>query len=467
MSDCAFMTLRKPSAIWPSFRCLPTGIAAAFLAASPVQADDINEPAQSLLTGTAFDAGRQRLKARGFDFGFISTNEVLSNLSGGQRRGTVYQGKIEGFVNADLEKLMGLKGLTFYANGFQINNTGGIARDYVGSLETISNIEALRTTRLSELWLEQKFGETWSLRIGQLAADTEFFVAEFSDCFITSDWPAITKADLPGGGPAYPLSTPGFRLKYEITPSLTVLGALFNGSPSAPGLEDPEIQNHYGLNFRVNDPPLAIAELQYRYNKEKNATGLAGTWRLGGWYHFGKFDDQRYDLVGLPLANPFSLGVPRQFSGNSGIYGVVDHQLYRPAGGGPDSGIGMFSRISASPSDRNPISFYLDGGIFSAGMIPGRPDDKFGATFLYARASNQLSGSDYDAILYSGIFQPVRNYQLSLEFTYRALITPGWTIQPDLQYIIHPGGNVPVIGSNPPVPAKNATVFGFRSVMKF
>ena len=32
-----------------------------------------------------------------------------------------------------------------------------------------------------------------------------------------------------------------------------------------------------------------------------------------------------------------------------------------PAGGAPDSGIGVFSRISGSPSDRNQISFYVDG----------------------------------------------------------------------------------------------------------
>src|SRR5215207_5130926 len=71
-------------------------------------ADGIDEPAQSILTGTRFDAARQALKARGIDFGLIGTSEVLSNVQGGQKRGTVYQGKLEGFANADPEKLMGL-----------------------------------------------------------------------------------------------------------------------------------------------------------------------------------------------------------------------------------------------------------------------------------------------------------------------------------------------------------------------
>lgn len=461
------MTARKRPAARAASACRPLGLACLLALASPAFADDINEPRDSLLKGTAFEASRARLRERGFDFGLIETDEVLSNLRGGQRRGSVYQGKLEAFFNADLEKLMGLKGLSFYANGFQIHNSGGIARDYVGSLETISNIEALRATRLSELWLEQKFGDKLNLRIGQLATDTEFFVADFSEVFITSDWPAITKANMPGGGPAYPLSTPGLRLKYEPSKSLTFLAALFNGSPSAPGPADPEIANRHGLNFRVNDPPFVIAEMQYRYHQDKDATGLYGAWRLGGWYHTGKFDDIHYDRVGFSLADPNSTGAPRLFRGNSGVYGVVDHQLYRPAGGSFDSGIGMFGRISASPSDRNLIDFYLDGGLYSAGMIPGRPDDKFGVSFLYAQISNAARGLDGDNVLYSGVPLPTRSYQLSLEFTYRALITPGWTIQPDFQYIIHPGGNVAVASSNPPVAAKNAMVFGFRSVMKF
>ena len=33
--------------------------------------------------------------------------------------------------------------------------------------------------------------------------------------FLQSDWPTITAVNLPSGGPAYPLSTPGIRLKVD------------------------------------------------------------------------------------------------------------------------------------------------------------------------------------------------------------------------------------------------------------
>jgi Carbohydrate-selective porin, OprB family len=34
---------------------------------------------------------------------------------------------------------------------------------------------------------------------------------------------------------------------------------------------------------------------------------------------------------------------------------------------------------------------------------------------------------------------PIRDYELAVEFTYQAKIMPGFYIQPDFQYIFHPG----------------------------
>ena len=132
------------------------------------------------------------------------------------RTGTIDQGKLQGILTVDFDKLTGGTAFPFFANFFQIHNTGRIRRDYVGGINTIAAIEAVPATRLSELWLEQKFGNNKaSVRIGQLAADFEFFFSELSAMFLQSDWPTIAAANLPSGGPAYPLSTPGVRLKVE------------------------------------------------------------------------------------------------------------------------------------------------------------------------------------------------------------------------------------------------------------
>ena len=410
---------------------------------------------------------RKWLSERGLTYSFVLTSEVLGDVSGGVRTGAVFQGKLETIVKADLEKMFGLRGLNFFANSFQIHNTGGIRRDHVGSFNTISNIEALPTTRLSELWLEQSFGDTFSIRFGQLAADAEFFISDYSTFLMTSDWPSITAQNLPSGGPAYPLSTPGVRLKYEPNKQLTFLAALFNGDPSGPGPEDPQIKNRYGVNFRVQDPPLLIGEAQYRYNQDKDATGLAGSWRVGFWHHFGDFDSQRFDTAGRSLADPLSNGIARKLRGTSGIYGVVDHQLYRPPGGDKDSGISVFSRAGISAPDRNPVEFYLDGGVVFSGMLPKRPDDKIAATFLYSRISRDAAALDRDMIAFTGVPQPIRDYELNLALVYQAQIVPGWTIQPAFHYVFHPGGHVPDPNSPVPVAIKDAAVFAVRSVITY
>lgn len=454
-----------------------TALALAVLAAAPAHAadelDSNGAPVPSIATSLPHNGDpngmRKWLHERGLTYSFVLTSEVLGNVAGGLRTGGVFQGRLESIVRADLEKMLGLKGLSFFANSFQIHNTGGIRRDHVGSFNTISNIEALASTRLSELWLEQKFfDDTFSVRFGQLAADVEFFISDYSTFLMNSDWPSITAQNLPSSGPASPLSTPGVRLKFEPNKQTTFLLALFNGDPAGPGPENEQIKNRYGLNFRVQDPPLLMGEAQYRYNQEKEAKGLAGIWRLGFWHHFGQFDSQRFDGNGLSLANPLSAGIPARLRGSSGIYGVVDHQLYRPPGGGPDSGIGMFGRAGVSAPDRNQLEFYLDGGIVFSGMLPGRPDDKFAGTFLFSRMSRDLAALDRDTILFTGMPQPVRDYELNLAIVYQAQIVPGWTLQPAFHYVIHPGGHI--ADPNAAVPGaaiKDAAVFALRSVITY
>jgi porin len=92
----------------------------------------------------------------------------------------------------------------------------------------------------------------------------------------------------------------------------------------------------------------------------------------------------------------------------------------------------------------------------------GRPDDKFGASMIYAKISDRAGALDRDTIAFTGIPQPVRDFEATLELTYQAQIAPGWTLQPIFQYTFHPSGGVP----NPNAPQtaiKDAATFGSRS----
>jgi porin len=420
----------------------------------------ITEPSVATSLPQNGDPGgvRKGLAQRGITYTLIYTNDVLSNVSGGTRRGTIDQGKLEGQLTVNLEKLAGWQDLTLYANGFQIYNTGRIRRDYVGGLNTIAAIEAAPSTRLSELWLERKFlGGAASFRVGQLAADSEFFFSDLSNMFLQQDWPTITAVNLPGGAPAYPLSTPGARVKFDYGKDASFLLAVFNGDPAGPCAGDPDTCNRYGLNFRLRDPAFIIGEAQFRSNRGKDDTGLARTLKLGAWRHLAQFADQRYANDGTLLANAAGSGVPAQHRGDFGVYGIIDQQIYRPKGGAADSGVSVYGLASVVPSDRNLIDIQLNGGIVFAGLILSRPDDRFGASVVYSHFSDSVRAFDQDQINISGVPGTVRDYEANLELSYVARIIPGWTLQPDFQYIWHPNGHA----------GRDAKVIGVRSVLNF
>ncbi len=92
---------------------------------------------------------------------------------------------------------------------YQLNNGGRNAADLVATLSDPSNIDARTAFRLFTAYIQHRFSRGGSLRIGQLAADDEFLISSTASRLIntTFGWPDIAAADLPSGGPAYPLAT--------------------------------------------------------------------------------------------------------------------------------------------------------------------------------------------------------------------------------------------------------------------
>lgn len=434
----------------------PTGIPASSIATSlPANGDPF---------GT-----RQSLAGIGVTFGAIYIGEALGNVSGGLKRGAEADGLLEIDFDTNLEKFFGWKGAAFHASGFQFHSTDAFTAKHLGSLITSSNAEAFDSTLLFELWVEQKFlDDKVSLRFGQLAADSEFLISDTAGLFIgnTFGWAIFPSLNLPTGGPIYPLATPGVRLKVTPAEQLSALFAVYNGNPVDPNFDPPRGRERYGLGFRIDDPPLALGEVQWTYNRDKNAAGLPGTIKVGGWHHFGTFDDQRFGTDGLSLADPASNGVTARLRGNSGIYGVIDQQLFQLPGADTGKGIAAFARVMAAPDDRNVLSFYGDAGLVFSGFVAGRPGDAFGIAVAYSKVSDRAAALDQDARAF-GAGSLVRDFEFDLELNYQAEIIPGWIVQPMFQYIWHPGGTI----ANPNDPAGgaigDASVIGLRSTINY
>ena len=144
----------------------------------------------------------------GIKFAATYIGETLGNVSGGLKQGAIYEGRLNLAIDADLQKLLGLQQLTFHANMFQIHGEG-LSRSNLQNFMMVSGIEALPSTRLYEAWFEKKWGDNKaSLKLGQLAADSEFFNTKYTSVLTNASmgWPSITSVDLLSGGPSPPLA---------------------------------------------------------------------------------------------------------------------------------------------------------------------------------------------------------------------------------------------------------------------
>jgi len=459
---------------------LPLACLAAALGAVPAVAADAPAPtpggAFGFLDGISRSSNmlgdmwgvRPWLSQYGVTLSLTETSEILGNVSGGTRKGFDYDGLTTATVQMDTDRAFNWHGGTFNVSGLQIHGRN-LSADNLGTLQTASGIESDRATRLWELWYQQKFLEddAMDLKIGQQSLDQEFMVSQNASYFVNTmfGWPMLPSADMPGGGPAYPLSALGVRLRAHPSDSVTVLAGIFNGTPASSSHADPQKANPGGVSFPVSGNALGIAEMQYAYPSpntmvQANETEpLSRLYKLGMWYDSARFDDQRIDGNGVSLADPASSGIPRSHHGNYAFYGVADQMVWRDYAE-PDRTLNLFLRAMGTPDeDRNLIDFSLNAGLTVHEPFLHRDDDTFGIGLGLAKVGSHAAALDEDN---GGI--PIRHTETFVEATYQYELTPWWQLQPDVQYVFNPGGGINDANNQR---VGNETVVGVRTNITF
>jgi porin len=426
------------------------------------------------------DAGgvRSGLGNLGITIGIQDINEVWGNVSGGVQRGAAYDGVTLLGVGLDTQRAFGWEGGTFNVTAWNIRGRN-IATDNLLNLQTPSGILAADTTRFWEIWYQQSFLDgRFDVKLGQQSLDQEFMTSQGAALFVNTamGWPVLPSSDLYAGGPAYPLSSLGVRLRGRPTSSITaLLGVFQDNPPGGPFNDDGQLRGstRWGGNFNLRTGALVIGEIQYALNQPATGdmaygttpSGLPGTYKLGFWYDSGPFPDQRFDTAGLPLAAASSTGANALLWNNFSIYAVADQMVWRPSEDGPRS-INLFARVMGAPGDRNLVNFSVNAGVTLKAPIEGRDDDTVGIGFGIARISNSARAFDKDVAFFSGVPLPVRSAETFIELTYQINVAPWWQIQPDFQYVFNPSGGI----VNPNDPTKrigNEAIFGLRNTITF
>ncbi len=345
---------------------------------------------------------------RGIEFPVAFTTEVLGNVSGGSSRTAIFESLLNAGVALDLEKLLGWKGASASVRAIYPEGNG-LTQVSVHDFNTLSNIDSYDSVRLYDAWLQLESGP-FSLRAGQLLADAEFFNSDYATLFLNSSFGAIPSISQNFAAPIFPIAAPGVRLRVSPNDSFYTEVACFSGDV---GGADTNNKHNTRLSFRSVDGVLIFAEIGYTLNplaREPPADALRGlrrTYKLGGDYDSKRFEDT---------------SILRDHHGNFSLYAITDQELWHT---GDDTGATLsgFVRIGFAPDDRNTVNWYGDLGWNYKGLLPQRPQDILGAAFSYAQLSADLGDEEV------------------LELTYQAICSRWLTVQPDLQFIFHPGAS--------------------------
>ena len=267
------------------------------------------------------------------------------------------------------------------------------------------------------------FDDRLDIKIGRFAPGDDFLSwPEYSYLVNIALNPAIyaTQVNVPGFTAA-PIGTWGARVRAKPLDSFSTTAGIYYSDPAR------DLVNTAGTDFGFSGAGtgyLAIVEFAYLRGQGEGSASLPGTFRFGGYY-----DSNRYPTFDDPAV---------KHRGNWGLYLLVDQVVYREGPPGSGQGLALGGAFVAAPDQQiNTMPFFAAAGAVYRGVWPGRDKDALAAVAYYGAFSRDLRGQTAETVL---------------ELTYTLVLAPWLTVQPDVQYVIHPGGrssvtNALVIGA--------------------
>lgn len=324
------------------------------------------------------------------------TGEVMGNVSGGIRRGARYLDNLDIVFEADMERLVGWTGAQVHIYG--LYNNGKSISDLAGDIQAVSNIETgTRALRLYEAWVDQKIGDSLSVRAGLYDLNSEFDSLEAAGLFVSSPHGIGTDFAQSGqNGPSiFPWTSLAARLQIEPAEGWAVRAAVLDGVPG-----DPDHPRRTAIKLGNGDGALLVGELQ--------APVAGGKLLVGHWRYTADFDRNDGADSG---------------DGNAGTYVRGEYPLVAR----DDRTIDGFFRLGTARGRFNMFDRFASGGLKFSGWMPGRETDEFGIAVAAAFTSDSYR-----------IANGGGESEVAVEATYRASLTPSIAVQPSVHYVRNP-----------------------------
>jgi porin len=371
---------------------------------------------------------RDKLADLGLVFSGTTVIDLQGNVSGGKRRAGAGADASLLALDADLQKLAGLRGLLLHAE-FVSNAGQNLSTKSVDNILQVATAYAPEGYYLGQTYVQQRlFGSAVKLQVGRMTTANNF-----ASLPIFNDYVSFAVDPIPislTNNSIYFTSLPAVEWAAVATIAPTESSALALGEYATNLPSGLPFASRHGVDFSLSGSggPMEVAQFTYSANSGQDDPGLPGIYNIGGFYSSAK-----YQL----------LSGPKIHDGNYGFYFEAEQMIYRYGGAGSDVGLTPWLAITYSP--RRSISqlpvLILAGAAYH-GLIPGRSDDNAAFGFYYGNLSGASSLASEKA----------------LELNYTWWTTPWLSVTPDAQYVFNPGGSS---GS------KNAAVLGLQFQILF
>ena len=324
-----------------------------------------------------------------FQWSLHLDSEAVSDLGGGLRRGTVSDTVVHAAMAMDTQPLGLWEGGRFAASALTIRS-GEPSENYVGALQPVSNFEAEPASRIYQLWYRQQF--RWAdsqLKAGLIDLNQDLMAVDSAATLLNGSFGVMPT--LSANVPASSYPEPGFGIE---------AAASWRAWQFQLGLFQPDPTDRGSL---FQHGHLLIGEAGYVRTVDGQSWGQ---YKLGVW----QYRQTDPDLEGVP-------------ANDTGIYGIVDQTLFRQ--GARDASV--FLQLGTAPRSVNLVPSYVGAGLQLHAPFRRRPADLFTAGIARARVRGAAAAAE-------------TVYELSYVVRLHRIAS----LQPDLQYVSHPGGRTDV-----------------------
>jgi porin len=351
----------------------------------------------------------------GLAAGVNFAQDYFHNLQGGRHRGGAGPGRLDLYLDMDGRVWGGSADSRFFLD--LLGTDGGSISNQAGDLQTLDNVEAVNTFKVFEAWYRHRFAGGLEVRVGLQDFNARFNVLDAAGTLINSSFgidPVIAQA----GAGIFPTAAVGGEVSWESAGGAYVMGGVFDGVPGLPG-------HPYGTQIHFLEGEGVFAAVE-------GGISVAGDTpyklAVGGWYRTSRYTDP----------------AGRSRDRNHGLYAIAQARLWRHRGASLDA----FLQLGLAAADRNMLDHYIGAGLTVTGVVPWRPRDIISAGLARAHVSRVYRRHTPGSLA----------AETALEITWRAELNGHLALQPDLQYIIHPGADAAL---------DNAWVAGLRAELNW